>query len=223
MILISIYDQRFPAAVLLAALATIGGCGRPSAASSANGQAAASAEPAQESFADRVADTTDTTNESNGAIETKETVADQPATVPPAPRRPPADRTARRPGEAEKITFEDLNLGMQMDVVFREFMLLNNERVKELDGKRVSLTGYMHPGVASSRGIKEFILLRNKECKFGPGGQADHLAQVYLRTGETTDFTPGPVKVEANLKVTDFRGPDDNTWAIYRLEDAVIR
>lgn len=134
---------------------------------------------------------------------------------------PPADRTPRRPAEAEKITFEDLNLGLQPDVVFRPFML--SDRVRELDGKRVSLVGYMHPGVASARGIHEFVLLRNKECKFGPGGQADHLAQVYLRKGETTNFTPGAVKVEGTLRIEPFQGPDGNTWSIYRMEDAQIR
>jgi hypothetical protein len=140
-------------------------------------------------------------------------------------QRPPADRQPVRPGEAEKITFEDLLLvegvGLQADVVFRPFML--TERVKELDGKRVSLSGYMYGGVASARGIKEFILLRQKECKFGPGGQADHLAQVALQKGTTIDFTTAPVKVEATLKVEPFEGPDGNTWSIYRLEDAQLR
>jgi len=141
---------------------------------------------------------------------------------PAAGQRPPADRTPSRPGEAEKITFEDLNLGMQADVVYRPFML-ENSRAKELDGKRVSLSGYMSGGVATTRNIKEFILLRNKECKFGPGGQADHLAQVYLKPGQTTDFTSGAVKVEGRLKIEPFEGPDGNTWSIYRLEDAVVR
>jgi hypothetical protein len=98
-----------------------------------------------------------------------------------------------------------------------------SDRARELDGKRVSIVGYMHPGVSSTRGIHEFVLLRNKECKFGPGGQADHLAQVYLRQGTTTDFTPGPVKVEGTLRIEPFQGPDGNTWSIYRLENAQIR
>jgi hypothetical protein len=63
-------------------------------------------------------------------------------------------------------------------------------------------------------------LLKNTECKFGPGGQADHLAQVYLAEGTTISFTPKPVKVEATLKVEPYEGSDGNTWAIYRLEEA---
>lgn len=140
--------------------------------------------------------------------------------APVASQRPPADRSPKRPGDAEKITFEDLNLGLQADVVFRPFML--TDRAKALDGTNVSLAGYMHGAVASKSGIKEFVLLRNLECKFGPGGQADHLAQVILRSGATTSFSPSPIKVEGKLKVEPFEGPDGNTWAIYRLEDARV-
>lgn len=167
--------------------------------------------------------------------EAKETAAAEPApgasaeppkddaNPPPKPagKRPPADRTPRRPGEAEKITFEDLILGMQADIVFRPFML--TDRAKELDGQRVSITGYMHQAQLSQRGVTEFVLLRNTECKFGPGGQADHLAQVYLRKGETTSAKPDAMKVEGTLKIEPYVGPDQNTWAIYRLEDALVK
>jgi hypothetical protein len=144
-----------------------------------------------------------------------------PQPGPAAGKRPAADRTPRRPGEPERITFEDLFLNMPADVVFRPFML--SERARELDGERVSLVGYMHGGVEATRGIKEFILLRNTECKFGPGGQADHLAQVVLRTGNTTEFDRKSVKVEGTLKIEPFQGVDGNTWSIYRLEDAVLK
>ena len=66
------------------------------------------------------------------------------------------------------------------------------------------------------------MLLKNTECKFGPGGQADHLAQVYLKADAATVYTQKPVKVEATLKVQPFEGSDGNTWSIYRLEDAKV-
>jgi hypothetical protein len=135
------------------------------------------------------------------------------------PQRPPADRTPSRPGEAQKVTFEDLNLNMQADVVYRPFML--TEQVKNLEGKKISLVGYMHPGQAQK--VSEFILLKNTQCKFGPGGQADHLTDVHLRDGQSTKFTPSPVKVEGTLVIEPFTGPDGNTWSLYRLENAQIR
>jgi hypothetical protein len=105
-------------------------------------------------------------------------------------------------------------------MVFRDFML--SDRAQELDGKRVIITGYMHPG-ASQKGIKEFVLLRQKDCPFGAGGLADHVAQTVMRKGVTADFTTNPVKVEATLLVRPFHGPDGNTWSVYRLDDAQIR
>jgi hypothetical protein len=149
-----------------------------------------------------------------------QTSAPQTQPARPTGQRPPADRGPTRPGDAEKVTFDDLNLGMTADMVYRPFLL--TDRAKELDGKRVSIVGYMHGGVDSAKNNKEFILLKNTECKFGPGGQADHLADIKLKAGETTRLTREAVKVEGTLKIEPYQGPDGNTWSLYRLEDAKI-
>lgn len=146
---------------------------------------------------------------------------DGPPRVSPATTRPKADRRPRRPGEAEKITFDDIIIGVQADVVFRPWML--TERVQELEGQRVSIPGFMYGGVEKQSKLKDFILLRNNQCKFGPGGQSDHLAKVILRDGRTTDFTAEPLNVEGTLRVAPFTGTDGNTWAIYELQDAVLK
>jgi hypothetical protein len=138
----------------------------------------------------------------------------------PKGQRPPADRGPRRPGDAEKITFDDLNLGMQADMVFRPFLV--NDRVKELEGQKVSILGFMHGGVESRKGIAEFILLKNTECKYGPGGQADHLAEVRLAEGHKTDFQLKALKVEGTFQVEPYLGVDGNTWSIYVLKDAKV-
>jgi hypothetical protein len=139
----------------------------------------------------------------------------------PAGQRPPADRTPTRPGEAEKISFDDLNLGMPADVVYRPFML--SDRAKELDGKRVSIMGYIYGAQLKTTDIKEFILLKNTECKYGPKGQADHLAKITLRKDKSTDYKPSAIKVEGTLKIDVETGVDGNTWSIYRLDDAVVK
>ena len=123
-------------------------------------------------------------------------------------------RAAPKSGVVHAITFDDLNCGMQADIVFRPWML--TERVKELDGQRVRIAGYMHPD-AKQKGITEFILLRNTECKFGPAGQADHLIQVRLDPGITTSFTTSPIEVVGQLTFKPFNGPDGNTWAIFEM------
>ncbi len=105
---------------------------------------------------------------------------------------------------------------MQQDIVFRPWML--SDRAKELDGKRVRLTGFMHGGVSQTKKIKEFVLLKNTECKFGPGGQADHLVQVKMHGSATADYSASPLQIEGVLKLNPFKGPDGNTWSIYDLE-----
>jgi hypothetical protein len=112
------------------------------------------------------------------------------------------------------ISFDDLNCGMQADIVFRPWML--TDRVKELDGQRVRIAGYMHPDV-KQKGITEFVLLRNTECKFGPSGQADHLIQVRLEPGATARYSIEPVEVIGRLAFKPFTGPDGNTWSIFEM------
>ena len=116
------------------------------------------------------------------------------------------------------ISFDDLNCNLQVDVVFRPFML--TERARELDGRRVRVAGVMLPHT-QTRGIAEFVLLRNAECKFGPGGQADHLIQVKLKDGVTTDYRGDrPLEVVGRLKINPFNGPGGITYCIYDLENS---
>jgi hypothetical protein len=138
-------------------------------------------------------------------------------------QRPPADRTPTKPGEAEKITWDDLNLGMPADVVFRPFMI--SDRAKELEGKKISILGFIHGAAAggSKAKIKELILLKNTECKYGPQGQADHLAAVYFAEGKAASFTDKAIKVEGTLTIEPVTGKDGNTWSVFRLEDAVVK
>jgi len=138
----------------------------------------------------------------------------------PTPPNPKADAPDGRAGnlftgEIVEISFDDIVLGIPEDVRFRPFMLTDEAR--ELDGRRVRIGGYMHGGVDQIRGIQEFILLRNKECKFGPGGKADHLVQVFLQGGATTSYTSEVVVVEGILTVNPFHGADGFTWSIYKL------
>jgi hypothetical protein len=109
---------------------------------------------------------------------------------------------------------------MQADMVFRPWLV--NDRVKELDGRRVRISGVMHAGFDRKKGrIREFVLLKNTECKFGPGGQADHLVMVKLEETATADYQGDtPISVEGVLRMNPFQGPDGNTWSIYDLEAA---
>ena len=117
------------------------------------------------------------------------------------------------------VVFEDIELLMQEDMVFRPIML--TDRVRELEGKRIRINGYMLPDT-KTRGIREFVLLKNTECKFGQGGRADHLMNVVLKDGVTTKIRDQPIAVEGTLLIKPFQGPDGNTWSIYDLDCDVV-
>jgi predicted small lipoprotein YifL len=145
--------------------------------------------------------------------------AEKPKSEDSAITRPKADREPTKPGDPEKITFDDLILGMQADMVFRPFML--TDRAKELEGKRVRLSGDMLPGV--SKKVKEFIILRNNKCLYGKGGQADHVALVLMKGGHSIEYTSKTVRIEGKLKIEPVNGDDGNTKHLYVLEDAVAK
>lgn len=222
------------AALGLAVLATIApltiGCGHESAASP--GGAAPIAAEAGPQLAEAAPAPAEPVASEPVAAEPASSVVAAAAAKPEDPtkdaepprtkgQRPPADRTPARPGEAEKITWDDLNIGMPADVVFRPFML--SDRVKELEGKRISILGFIHGAPDTITKIKELILLKNTECKYGPQGQADHLAAVYFAEGKAASYTDKAIKVEGTLKIEPFTGTDGNTWSVFRLEDAVVK
>ena len=118
------------------------------------------------------------------------------------------------------ITFAEINMNMTADMVFRPFLV--TDRVRELEGKRVRITGKMFNLGASAK-TDNFVLLKNKECKFGPGGQADHLVNVVLREGTKIKYREEPLTVEGIFKLNPTGGVDGNTWSVFDLIEATAR
>lgn len=149
---------------------------------------------------------------------TEAEIAPSNLVVEPEPKPDAVVPTSKkRDDELHVITFEDLNIGMQEDMPFRPLMLdYEDGRARKLIGKRINVGGYMNP-TDDFEGVKEFILLKNLDCKFGPGGQADHLVRVLLQGDETTNFTDEVIYVEGELELKPYpeHGP---TWSIYDLK-----
>ncbi len=143
-----------------------------------------------------------------GTKEARSPSADLPSDASHLPSRPT--------GEVEVISFDDLNIGLQPDVAFRPFMM-SDHRADALIGRRVNVGGYMLAGDRAT-GIQDFILLKNLECKFGPGGMADHLIHVKLQDDVSASYTNKVLYIEGTLTLNPFQGPDGNTWSIYDLE-----
>ena len=156
---------------------------------------------------------------------------EEPKPEEPQPEEPKYPQNAKKPPLGPindplqpplEISFDDLKINMQEDTVFRPWMM--TDRAKELDGRKIRLAGYID-GISLDRrkGLKEFILLRNLECKFGAGGRADHLVSVIMNEGKTTDYTNKVIYVEGVLKLKPYRGVDGNTWSIYDLNCEKIK
>lgn len=157
-----------------------------------------------------------TTNSDNATTSTANTT-----TVPSVPdsEGPPAPESEpdsdRKRDQLVLITFDDLELKMAKDSVFDRSLL--TDRVKELDGRRVRIRGFIYPSIMQQSGITKFPLVKNTQCKFGPGGIAHHLIVVEMQEGSSTSFTVRAVAVEGRLSLSPFEGPDGNTWAIYHM------
>ena len=166
---------------------------------------------------------TSTTKESvpaplkTAAVSDEQTVQSQASTELPAGSETSA-ASQDSVGTSEMIGWDALDIGMQADVVYRPFFLQNNPRTDSLNGKRVRIGGFIHGGVSQPKNLKEFILLKNNRCKYGPGGQADHLIRVYVKKDVRVDFTTEMVYVEGVLTIHPDQGPDGNTWSLYDLQ-----
>ena len=137
-------------------------------------------------------------------------------TVEPRHEREPRPLPAvPHDGRAIAITFDDLQLEMKEDSVFDPAML--TARVKQLDGQRVRIRGFIFPAIFQQTGITRFPLIKNTQCKFGPGGLAHHIILVDLQPGLSTSFTVRPIAVEGLLTIRPFNGPDGKTWTIYHM------
>lgn len=129
-------------------------------------------------------------------------------------------RRKQAPLGPRDLSFEDLNIDMQPDTLFEPWML--PLRIEELAGQRVRLRGFMCAAIFQLHNIREFPLMREKECPYGPGGQAHHVAEVEFKAGTTTEFTTDEICVEGTFRVAPYTGANGKTWSLYRLEEAAL-
>jgi hypothetical protein len=137
--------------------------------------------------------------------------ADATKTENPAP--PPA---VARPAEPVKsVTFDDIKLDLKKGDPFDPALL--TPKVKQLDGKLISVRGYILPSFQQA-GIKQFVLVRdNQECCFGPGAAIYDCILVEMKPGNTADFTIRPIAVEGKFNVREF-DIDGKDLAIYQMD-----
>lgn len=118
------------------------------------------------------------------------------------------------------ITFDDLEIALPPGGTFDESLF--TDRIRELDGRRIHIRGFMFPSFQQA-GIREFVMVKNTECRFGPGEPPHHVMLVVLGDGQTASFTVRPLALEGRFSLAPYKGPDGSVWSLYRLDDASLR
>ena len=118
------------------------------------------------------------------------------------------------------LTFDDLKFDIEIGEPFERSLL--SEGVKALDGKEITLSGYMRPSFKAS-GLKGFIFVRDdKECCFGPQAAIYDCVRVKLKKGDTTDYLVRPFKVRGKFYLKEREGPDGAIWSIFNMKNVTI-
>jgi hypothetical protein len=127
---------------------------------------------------------------------------------------------------ALRLTYDDLDLEkiLNMKKAVVEAPKLMPEWMKDLDGKKVRLRGYMLPTFEQD-GIGRFILCRDTgACCFGPNPTIYYLVEVTMKPGTTTSYIENrPFDVEGTFKIDLQAIPETGeVYKIYELRDAAI-
>jgi hypothetical protein len=146
---------------------------------------------------------------------TEEPKIDRPAADQPIPKgTDPADIAAMRSAEqmlqAEKRLADEIKAGkiagldkiLPFDELdswpYEDGLKGMPKRVKELDGKKVLMTGFMLP-IDEVQNIKEFLLVKSLwSCCYGQPPDIHGIVRVVMPKGKTTDYFFDPLKIVAS-------------------------
>jgi len=130
------------------------------------------------------------------------------------------------PNKAIRITYDDINLlkVLNMDPVTVDAKQLMPSWLRDLEGKRIRLRGFMYPSFQET-GLSNFVIVRDiQECCFGPNPKPYDLIPVLMRKGATTDYLQSrPFDVEGvfHIKLVQFEG-DEKVSEVYWIDDALV-
>jgi hypothetical protein len=125
------------------------------------------------------------------------------------------------PEDAIRVSFDDVDLlkVLNMDPVPATAPELFPEWLKQLDGKRVRIRGYMYPAYRDT-GLRAFVVARdNQICCFGKFPKIYDLMNVLMRKGETTDYIQGrPFDVVGVMHIEEAEFAGEMFW----MDDAIV-
>ncbi len=199
------------AASLFAAMTV--GCAKPDAKPAVSPKLTSRVEPDQ-------APTPSDSDEGETAAAPTSDVSDP---SPQSPDEPPLELAQAAPPPTARpadISFDDLKLDIEPSSRFDDSML--TEQIKRLDGQPIRIRGVMYP-TFSKKGNESFILLMNKECKFGSTKDPVWCnIRVVMDEGHTADYTYDPITVEGVLSLDVMKGPKYDL-SVYMLTGAKLK
>jgi hypothetical protein len=123
-----------------------------------------------------------------------------------------------------RVSYDDIDLlkVLNMEPVPPNAVEYFPDWLKQLDGQRIRLRGFMFPTFLAE-GITSFGLARdNGICCFVKEPKIYDMIQVSLADGVTTDYIDNrPFDVEGVFRI-DPDADDDELFQLYRIEDAVV-
>lgn len=119
------------------------------------------------------------------------------------------------PPDAKPIAFEEL----QPDQRYPQMPIPPS--ALQLDGQRIFVKGYVHPGVDRRTGIKQFILVPDmKTCCFGGQPALTDMIQVNLKDPLRIDYSISKRKLAGTLRVSALKKPVNGLDGVYYQLDA---
>lgn len=128
------------------------------------------------------------------------------------------------PGDALRVSYDDIDLlkVLNMEPVTPNAPELMPQWLKDLDGARIRIRGFMYPPFQQT-GNEFFMLARdNQICCFGKNPKIYDLFPVVMRDGVTTDYIlnrPFDVVGTFHIKAESI---DDELERIYMIDDAIV-
>ena len=129
-----------------------------------------------------------------------------------------------RPEGPLRVLYEDLDLlrVINMDPVTEDCQKYMPAWLKDLNGKKVRIRGYMAAGFLET-GITNFVMARDTQaCCFGPNTKIYHLIEVGMQPGSTAEYMPmRPLEVEGTFRI-EAGVLDGQMFHLYFIDNAEI-
>ncbi len=126
------------------------------------------------------------------------------------------------PEDSIRVSFDDVDLlkVMNLDPVPADAPERLPKWLKELDGKRIRIRGFMFPPFQDTD-IRGFVLARdNQICCFGRTPKEYDLVEIFLRKGVSTHYIQNrPFDVVGIFRI---KSEIEKYTAMYEMEDAIV-